>query len=130
MEFKTGTFQFLKVYQTVTLELLELLKKNIIGTPGISMLYQHMQVEKKVRHIAESWFVVLEKRGFILGTCCFCARKVFNFGTYSNSYYLRYFTLKNQYRTSGLSKRIKTKKNGVLREEIEQALNGKPSTGP
>ncbi len=66
-------FKYLSISNKVTPEIFSLLDNNIIGTPGVSMVYEHLNVWEKVTKIQEPHFVNLVRKQNILGTCCFVA---------------------------------------------------------
>ena len=121
LEIMSYTFFTIQTY--LSQNLLDLLKKNIIGTPEKSMVYQHLQVQKKAEAIAEPYYVTLLKGEDIVGTCCFCSRDTRNAGTVMPSFYLRYFTFKSSYRIGGRSASIKPKQS-IIRKEIYELLTG------
>lgn len=116
-------YRYLTIFRSPNRELFELLNQNVIGTPGVSMLYQHQQVEEKLKGIADPYFVNVIRAGKIAGTCCFCSRITLNQGQSIRSFYIRYFSFKDSFRRNSL--RIKTVRgNNGLRKEIETMLNG------
>lgn len=117
-------YRFFSIFNQPFPELLQLLRNNVIGTPGQSMLYQHLEVDKKARYIPDPYFVNLKKGNTILGTCCFCSRDTINAGRISNSYYLRYFTFKASYRSSHKIDSKKRADGGLLRKEVRRLLDG------
>lgn len=110
------------VSKNPTREIITLLSNNVIGTPNHGMLYQHLNVETKINAIAEPYFVSVCKRDGIIGTSCFCKRTTFN-GRRSdpNSFYIRYFSLKESYRKPYFNRR-RFKRN-TIREDIGAILN-------
>lgn len=118
-------YKFFTIVKSPTKTLINLLKDNYIGTPGKSMLYRHSEVQKKMDHISDPYYVNLIKGNDILGTCCFCSRDTLNSEKSMSSFYLRYFTFKSFYRTKSKSvPKSKTKQSAVRREIIE-LLSGK-----
>lgn len=118
------SYTFLTIVQSATAAIQELLKYNTIGTPGQSMLYQHMEVPKKIDTISDPYFVTLAKEHTIIGMCCCCSRVTLNTAKHIPSFYLRYFTFKDAYRTSGKTSFRKNPKASILRKEILQLLSG------
>lgn len=122
-ELRDMNFKFLKIFKSPTNEVLEILTKNIIGTPGYGMLYQHLGVLDKIYKIANPYYVNLVRGNKIIGTCCFCSRSTINVGRNIRSFYVRYFSFKNTYRR----KHIKEKsvpRLSRLRDEIKFILAG------
>lgn len=119
------SFRFLNITNTPSKALVDLLKENIIGTPSQSMLYQHLEVQRKVDKIEKPFFASLIKGKTILGTCCFCSRDTYNASKKMSSFYLRYFTFKENYRSAHQIKERKLNTKSLLREEIKHLLLGK-----
>jgi hypothetical protein len=117
-------FRFLKIFNSPSNELIQLLKNNIIGTPGLGMLYQHLEVQKKIDHISEPFYVNLVRGNNIMATCCFCSRLSMNAGKGINSFYIRYFSFKDKFRTKQVAKKNHIG-NSLLREELTSLLSGK-----
>lgn len=117
-------YRFFTISNTPTKALVDLLKDNIIGTPGLSMLYQHLQVQEKVDKISDPFYVSLVKGDNILGTCCFCSRDTWNATKTMGSFYLRYFTFKAMYRSSHKTQVHKENPDSKLRSEIKELLSG------
>ena len=115
--------RYLTVRQTPTNELLELLNNNVIGTPGHSMLYQHLNVNEKINKIKEPYFVTLERAGRIAGTCCFCKRVTSSSKKDFTSFYVRYFSFKDIFRRKSLSVNPGSRVS-VLRKEVNKLLQG------
>jgi hypothetical protein len=116
-------FKYLSIVKTPSPALLKLLTNNVIGTPKKSMVYQHMNVVQKVQNIKDPYFVNLERRGDILGTCCFCSRTTLNNSLAIHSFYIRYFTFKEQFRRREVKDKI-TNKSGEIKREIDSLLLG------
>ncbi len=117
-------YKFFTILKFPSKILVELLKKNIIGTPGKSMLYQHLEVQKKLNFISDPYYVNLSKGDDVIGTCCFCSRSTLNSSRLINSFYLRYFTFKSSYRTKFRVASKIARKQSFLRKEINQLLDG------
>ena len=62
--------RLIKVETIPSTELLSLLERNVIGTPGQSMCYQHGTVKEKLSHIASPHFVNLTRAARLIGTSC------------------------------------------------------------
>jgi len=117
------TFKLLKILKSPTDELLQILNNNVIGTPGRSMLYQHLGVNKKIDLIANPYFVNLVKDGKIIGTCCFCKRTTTNNDYKIQAFYVRYFSFKDAYRRKTATEK-RPGRTGTVRREIESLLSG------
>ena len=115
---------FFKITKTITEDILQLLKKNIIGTPKTGMRYQHYEVSKKIAHIKNPYYVNLFHHQKLIGTCTFCSRTTFNVSKSFHSYYIRYFTFSDKFRTTHSTiKSSKTRKT-IIRNEVNQVLEG------
>ncbi|WP_339811140.1 hypothetical protein [uncultured Imperialibacter sp.] len=102
----------------------ELLDNNVIGTPGKSMMYQHLQAAEKYTIITQPFFVSLVRRSKVIATCCFCKREASNRGVVGESYYVRYFTFHPSLRKLGDKYIERPQEDGVLRREIRSLLSG------
>ena len=116
-------FKFLKILKSPDSDTLDLLNRNVIGTPGHGMLYQHTNVADKVSKIAEPYFVSLVKSSRIIGTCCFCKRSMPVAKKEITSFYIRYFTFDEAYRRKFLTGKSLVRKS-ELRHEVHSLLNG------
>lgn len=114
-------FKFLEIQPHPSKEIESLLNANVIGTPGLSMLYQHLGVSQKLYHIAKPHVVSVRKNGTLIGTCCFCER---NFST-AIGFYVRYFAFHQGFRLKALPPPRDQKKSSGMRAEIGELLNGK-----
>lgn len=114
--------QILQIKHQSDDQLISLLEKNIIGTPGQSMLYQHADVRKKVNGIPEPYFCNLTIREKLYGTVCFCGRTVQNQGSDHKAFYLRYFTFINEFRSS--SKQTRRGRKNAIRKEVSKVMDG------
>jgi hypothetical protein len=115
--------KFLRIIRHPDEALLRLLDKNIIGTPGHGMRYQHKGVSDKINKIADPFFVHLSRNSNLIGTCCFCKRTSQNAGKTISAFYIRYFSFRHGYRR----KYITTKplqRSSLLRKEIAAMLQG------
>lgn len=116
-------YRYLTILRTPNRELLELLNQNVIGTPGVSMRYQHCQVEEKINRIIDPYFINVIRAGQIAGTCCFCNRITLNQGKSIRSFYIRYFSFKDSFRRKSAPTKT-VSGNSSLRKEIEMMLIG------
>lgn len=104
-------------------EIRNLLKQNVIGTPGKSLVYQHMTVDEKLSHLQAPYFLSVHLGGKVVGTCCFVKRHTTTAGVRSLSYYIRYFSFRSSLRSS--SEAItRLGKKSLLRDEINVLLEG------
>jgi hypothetical protein len=115
--------KFIQIVNEPSAELTEILKKNVIGTPGESMLYQHLGVEDKLYKISDPYFINLIKGGKIIGTCCFCKRITANAGIDFHSFYIRYFSFKSTFRRKNID-RERPFRDGSIREAVKSILSG------
>lgn len=112
-------FNYLSIQNTPSQKIEELLKSNIIGTPGLSMLYQHLGVEQKVYTIAKPHFVTIMRNSEVIGTCCFCERGFQD----AVGFYVRYFAFKEGYRLKSAPLLKVRAKMSSIRSEIKDLLN-------
>lgn len=117
-------FQFLKIEQEPTDQLLGLLEENEIGTPGKSMVYQHRDIRTKIKTIPDPYFANLYIRNRLYGTICLSKRNVYTKGQLHSAYYLRYFTFREKLR-SGNSRGQKGKSSSQVRHEVALLMDGK-----
>ncbi|GCC53464.1 N-acetyltransferase [Chryseotalea sanaruensis] len=113
-------FKYLTIQQTPTNQIENLLKANVIGTPGLSMLYQHMGVDLKLYNIAKPHFITVKRNEKVIGTCCFCERDFQG----SAGFYVRYFAFVNEFRIKGIPYPKNKEKTSIIRSEIKALLNG------
>lgn len=97
-----------------------LLLDNIVGTPGRSMVYQHLKTGEKLRHIPDPYFVSLVRNKKALATCCFCRRE----SDGRTLFYARYFSFHSALRKRGHKQLDRAGRNSLVREEIHQLLSG------
>lgn len=115
--------RYLQVTNSADPEILEILHENIIGTPGISMLYKHTGAVTKINNIPDPYFVSLRKSNSTIGTCCFCKRMTLNVDIPIQSFYVRYFAFKDAFKSGGIHNRTSSV-SSVLRTEIKALLDG------
>lgn len=114
-------FNYLRVRSSASDGVRHILAHNVIGTPGLSMCYQHTQVARKIDGIADPYFVSLQRGDRTVGTCCFCFRRVSVGEDQMPAFYIRYFAFLDQFkRTSG--KRRTGRRTSALRTEISLLL--------
>jgi hypothetical protein len=119
-----ASIQLLTIARDPDRGVLELLTNNVIGTPGSSMVYQHLLAAEKCLAIPQPYFVSLVRKSKALGTCCFCQRSVSNGPESIEGYYVRYFTFHQSLRKLGDKFIDRPKEDGVLRREIQELLTG------
>lgn len=112
----------LRITTAVNDDITALLAESIIGTPGRGMLYQHKSIDERLRHIKAPFFVELRTNSGLVATCCFCYRETVNSGKTNQSFYIRYFSFKENYRAKPSSQ--PRPRFGRLREEIKNLLDG------
>ncbi|HEX8547982.1 MAG TPA: hypothetical protein VF691_13560 [Cytophagaceae bacterium] len=116
-------FKFFKVFRSPTKQILEMLNNNIIGTPGVGMLYQHLGVDNKIHQIEDPYYINLLRNGSLMANCCLCKRETINTEKTLTSFYIRYFTFKATFRRKFFS-RASGNKNSSIRKEITSILEG------
>jgi len=116
--------KYLQVSNSADGEILNILNQNIIGTPGISMLYKHTGAVTKINNIPDPYFVSLRKSNSTIGTCCFCKRMTLNVDIPIQSFYVRYFAFKDAFKSGSLHSRTTTV-SSTLRTEIKDLLEGR-----
>jgi hypothetical protein len=109
--------RLLRTLRAANNEIITLLKASVIGTPGSSMLYRHKTVEQRISYIKTPFFIALQTRLSLVAVCCFCLRDTVNCATSLRSFYIRYFSFKENYRAQRQSWR--SEKSGDLRGEIK-----------
>lgn len=121
-------FKYLNIDRNASGQVVNLLKNNIIGTPGKGMLYRHLKVQQKLDYISSAYFVNLRRKSNLAGTCCLCERNVKNAGVGIDAFYIRYFSflevfrLKKASADSGLDGRSKK----GIKAEIEEIFSKHP----
>lgn len=107
--------------------IVDLLQQNIIGTPGLSMLYQHQTMVDKLQEIAQDnhYFAALRRKNTVVGTACFCERQVQLQGQRVPAFYIRYFTFNARFRRkdSNVTKPWLAG-NSQIKAEIQRLLDG------
>ena len=85
----------------------ELLANTVLGTPG-KIRYRQTTFYSKFPFLGNIYFIVLKKSGKLLGCIAFSKRDTYNQGSASNSWYIRYFSIRAPLRAkSHKQKRIK-----------------------
>lgn len=115
------SFHFLNIQQEPSPAIEALLTNNVIGTPGLSMLYQHLGVKDKLYQIPKPHVVSVQRNGHITGTCIFCERDVQG----TTGFYVRYFAFQDGFRLKEIQQQRKQKKTSAIRTEIDELLRGK-----
>jgi hypothetical protein len=114
--------RLLQITTAVTNDITELLHASVIGTPGSGMLYQHKSIERRIRDIKVPFFVELRTKLGLVGTCCFCFRETLNRNRTYQSFYIRYFSFKENFRAKRTPQ--PRPRAGKLRQEINTLLDG------
>jgi hypothetical protein len=115
--------KFLQVKTSPDSGVLNLLNRNVIGTPGFGMLYQHRGTLQKINKITNPFFVNLVKKTDIIGTCCFCKRAINKGEEQLTAFYIRYFTFKHSFRRKNVTPK-KALSTSTLRQEVTAILDG------
>ncbi|UZS00037.1 hypothetical protein [Chondrinema litorale] len=121
--FMLNNLNFITITKKASNEVVDILTENVIGTPNKGMVYQQMTTKQKIQKIPNPFFVSLKKGNKVIGTCCFCKRESSSNLKPLISFYIRYFTIRNQYRIKAYTKPHKKSKN-ILKEEIQAILDG------
>jgi hypothetical protein len=116
------SFRILQIQRHPNDQLVHLLENNVIGTPGKSMLYRHVDVRKKLQSIKKPLFCNLSIRDKLYGTICFCSRDVHIAGQSYQAFYIRYFAFQNELRSDAEQER--RGKSSPLRQEVQDLFNG------
>ncbi len=96
----------------------DLLQNNIIGTPGKSLVYQHLKTSEKLDYIDNPAFLSLRLGGNVVGTACFIDRKVSVKDHEFNATYIRYFSFRRAFRSSS-DPVNRINKSSLLKSELE-----------
>lgn len=104
-------------------DVLDLLEKNLIGTPKQSMLYQHLGVKEKIMHLSETRFINLRTRNSLVGTCCFCKKTISLHDTNIVGFYVRFFSFKSAYQSMVHNTAFSKRDSGLIRQEIKELLS-------
>ncbi len=113
-------FKYLNIQQKPSPQIKNLLKSNVIGTPGLSMLYQHRGVEQKLQDIAKPHFITVQRNDDVMGTCCFCEREFHGI----TGFYIRYFAFKSNFRIKFIPIVKNKQKVSLIRNEVKALLDG------
>lgn len=114
---------FLNIQKIADEQLVQFLERNVIGTPGKSMCYQHTTVRKKIQRIASPYFANLLWHDKVIATCCFCKRSIENNGKALTAFYIRYLSFDETFRRKHVSERS-LDRTSLLRGEIHRLLSG------
>jgi len=106
-----------------TEDILDLLQNNIIGTPGKSLVYQHMKTSEKLDFIQDPAFLSLRLGGKVVGTACFINREVSVPNQTKKATYIRYFSFRQAFRSSN-DPVGRIKKSSLLKSELESFFEG------
>jgi hypothetical protein len=115
------SFRFLRIQSKPSTAIEALLTNNVIGTPGLSMLYQHLGVKEKLYAIPKPHIVSVERNQQFIGVCIFCEREIKSI----TGFYVRYFAFQDAFRLKALPQQRDQNKASVIRAEIVELLNGK-----
>ena len=121
--------EYLSISKHCSQETLKILNHNVIGTPGKSMLYRHLDVDNKIAHIKDKSFVEVRLKSSIVGTCCFCSRVISNVSSEIQSSYIRYFSFLEGFRTASDQRSgSRPSKKSQLRKEVHDFLDNNNSS--
>ena len=116
-------FKTLKIERSPSEQVIELLKANVIGTPGRSMVYKHKNVSEKIADTSNPFFANLSIRNRLYGTICLSKRNVCTFGKSHQAFYLRYFTFRESLRASNPNEKS-SNSSSKIRDEVALLMNG------
>lgn len=116
-------FQNLVIEKNASEKVVKLLENNVIGTPGQGMLYKLMNVKDKIDRLINPWFVSVNMRNRVVGTCCFDERTVHNNNRDSKAFYVRYFSFLDIFRRKSVIVNHK-KGNSKIKSEVNELLAG------
>ena len=120
----TLPYKYLSVTHVPPDSLVQLLEDTVYGTPGKGLLYQHCQVREKVKNISHPNYVSIVKNNRVIGTACFCKKESSIGRANLDLLYVRFFTFKDVFRTKQVNSKPKGNKEGLLKKEINNLLNG------
>lgn len=109
------SFEILEIARSPKDQVIRLLEENMVGTPGSSMVYRHVNVREKVTSLGDAYFCNLSIREKLIGTICFSRRIVLNLGNPQTAFYIRYFTFLDKFRSNHEQQR-RGKQNKVRRD--------------
>jgi hypothetical protein len=115
-------FTYLRVQPSPSDAVRYILAHNVIGTPGLSMCYQHTQTDRKMAGIADPYFITLQRGDRTVGTCSFCFRHVTVADALLPAFYIRYFAFLDQFKRPPAKRRI-ARRTSALKAEITSLLN-------
>ncbi|MCV9387029.1 hypothetical protein [Reichenbachiella ulvae] len=115
-------FRILKIIYQANKEIQSFLADNIIGTPGQSAVYQQLNTHEKLKQLPNPHFACLQREK-LLGLCCFCQRSFYLNGEEIVSFYVRYFSFKDAFRSQKSHSRSQNKRNAI-KNEVHQLLEG------
>ena len=118
-----ASFKILHIERTPNNQVLELLEKNVVGTPGKSILYQLQDVQLKINSISNPYFANLSIRNRLYGTICLSKRNVYSLNKQHQAFYLRYFTFRDSFRTTNPKKHSR-KTPSLIREDVAKLMDG------
>ncbi|UXP32506.1 hypothetical protein N6H18_00760 [Reichenbachiella agarivorans] len=118
------SLRIIQTTQTASEEINNFLSKNLIGTPQQSPVYQQLSTRQKLAHIPKAHFATLWKAEQLLSTCCFCEREAILEEQAIKSYYVRYFSLLDQFRIQRRKTNTPRSKNSLIKSEIHEMLTG------
>lgn len=83
-------------------------------------LYEHLDTEERIRHLADPHLILLRFQGRIGGTAVFTRREVLCNGQSFNSYYIRYFAASEEMRGKGLIKKYGVQIMQLIRQDVTE----------
>ncbi len=98
-------------------ELVTLLKDTVWGTKGAQ--YTHLDVEERMTHMKNPYFLSIYRNGRILGNVSFSWRLLETDQGPVNAYYIRYFAFQNSMK-SGANKKRTNEREGFLKRFLKR----------
>ena len=111
----------LRIDRQANSKVLDLLKENVIGTPGKGMLYSHTNIERKLSHIKDAYFASIQRPSYAVANICFVHRIIRNL----DNYYIRYFTFRESIRRQNAHYRKQPKKRVGKLSPFLNVMEGK-----
>lgn len=130
MEKKLSSTVSIKQSETVSPEVISLLKNTLWGTPGQTQ-YQHLETEKTIHDIHAPVYFNLERLDNLLCTVCLAGRKINLDEKLIDSHYVRYLASSPAINGNGRRKNRSTPKEspGLVKQFMEEVFLKETSEG-
>lgn len=96
----------------------KLLLETVYGTKGVKI--RHKDTGKKLSQLIDPEFHTLYKGKELLGVAVYCKRNIELKGSLVDAYYIRYFSIRQEYQNSGLGKELTKRIESHYREVISK----------